>query len=137
MEKYYNSNNYKYSDITGKIIKASIEVHKKLGCGFKEAIYQKALAKEMNKLNLNFLKEVAMEIQYDDEIIGSRRVDFLVERKILIELKALEKLEDVHQVQLLNYLKIYKLEVGLLINFGSLKQIEIKRLVITERTERL
>jgi len=71
MEKYYNNSNYKYSDITGKIIKASIEVHKKLGCGFKEAIYQKALAKEMNKL-----------------------------------------------------------EVGLLINFGSLKQIEIKRMVL-------
>ncbi len=73
-----------------------------------------------------------MEIEYDNKTIGSRRVDFLVDGKILVEIKALGKLEDVHQVQLLNYLKVYRLEVGLLINFGAIKQVEIKRMANTQ-----
>ena len=130
MNNYINNSNYKYSDITEKIIKAAIEVHKKLGCGFQEVIYQRAMVKEMRKLNLEFGREFTMDIKYDDEIIGARRVDFLVEDKVLVEIKAIEKLEDVHQVQLLNYLKVYRLEVGLLINFGSIGKVEIKRRVL-------
>jgi len=87
---YYNNDNYKYSDITKKIIKAAIEVHKKLGCGFPEVIYHRALVKEMKKTGLNFIRELTMKIMYDGEVIGARRVDFLVESKILVEIKAIE-----------------------------------------------
>jgi len=129
----YNLNNsdYKYSDITGKIINSAIQVNKKLGCGFQEVIYQRAMVKEILKLGLNFGREFTMDIIYDGEVIGARRVDFLVEGKILVELKAIEKLENVHQVQLLNYLKVYKLEVGLLINFGVVGKVEIKRMALS------
>ena len=84
----------------------------------------------MKKMKLEFKREFSMDIKYNNEIIGARRVDFLVEDKILVEIKAIEKLENVHEVQLLNYLKVYKLEVGLLINFGSPRKVEIKRRVL-------
>ena len=128
--KYYNNEDYKYSDITEKIIKAAIAVHTELGCGFQEVIYQRALVIEMKKLGLEFGREFSMDIKYNNEIIGVRRVDFLVEGKVLVEIKAIEKLENVHEVQLLNYLKVYKLEVGLLINFGNSIKVEIRRRVL-------
>ncbi|MEQ8171526.1 MAG: GxxExxY protein [Candidatus Eremiobacterota bacterium] len=119
----------KYRDITEKIIGASFEVHKFLGNGFQEVIYQRALAYEMNKAGLAFAREIEQNIFYRDmpEPIGTRRVDFIVEGKILVELKAIIKLEDV-QAQVLNYLKAYRLEVGLLINFGG-KSLTFKRLI--------
>ncbi len=122
-----------YSDITEKIIHASFEVHKFLGNGFQEVIYQRALAYEMKNENLYFAREIEQEIFYKDliEPIGTRRADFVVENKILVELKAIKELEDVHLAQALNYLKAYKLEVGLLINFGS-KSLTFKRLVLTK-----
>jgi len=119
---------YKYSDITEKIIGCSMRVHNKLGNGFQEVIYQRALAIELNKINLQFEREVEMPIFYDDQHIGTRRVDFMVEEKISIELKALTKLENVHLAQALNYLEAFKLEIGLLINFGNTK-LEFKRLI--------
>ncbi|MFI5154427.1 MAG: GxxExxY protein [Chitinophagales bacterium] len=120
----------KYKDITEKIIGASFEVHKFLGNGFQEVIYQRALAWELSKAGLDYAREIEQEIFYKDleEPIGKRRADFVVEGKILIELKAIIELEDVHLAQVLNYLKAYKLEVGLLINFGS-KSLTLKRLV--------
>jgi len=122
-----------YSDITEKIIHASFEVHKFLGNGFQEVIYQRALAYEMKNENLYFAREIEQEIFYKDliEPTGTRRADFVVENKILVELKAIKELEDVHLAQALNYLKAYKLEVGLLINFGS-KSLTFKRLVLTK-----
>ena len=121
----------KYSDITERIIGASFEVHKFLGNGFQEVIYQRALAYEMYKAGLTFAREIEQEIFYKElkEPIGTRRADFVVEGKILVELKAITQLEDVHLAQILNYLKSYKLEVGLLINFGS-KSLTFKRLVL-------
>ncbi|HNP24368.1 MAG TPA: GxxExxY protein [Panacibacter sp.] len=121
----------KYKDITEKIIGASFEVHKFLGNGFQEVIYQRALAYEFTQGGLSFYREIEQEIFYKDmaEPIGTRRADFVVERKILVELKAIVKLEDVHLAQILNYLKAYRLEVGLLINFGS-KSLTFKRLVL-------
>ena len=121
----------KYKDITEKIIGASFEVHKFLGNGFQEVIYQRALAFEMRKVGLEFQREIEQEIFYKDlqEPIGTRRADFVVEGKVLVELKAKIELEDVHLAQVLNYLKAYKLEVGLLINFGS-KSLTFKRLVL-------
>jgi GxxExxY protein len=119
---------YKYSDITGKIIGASMKVHSTLGNGFQEVIYQRALAIEMAKWGLSYQRELEMQIYYDGYEIGTRRVDFLVEEKIMLELKAVTKLEDVHLAQTINYLEAYKLEVGLLINFGS-KSLEYKRVI--------
>ncbi len=124
-------NDLKYRDITEKIIGASFEVHKFLGNGFQEVIYQRALAYEMNKAGLAFAREIEQNIFYRDmpEPIGTRRADFIVEGKILVELKAIIRLEDVHLAQVLNYLKAYRLEVGLLINFGG-KSLTFKRLIV-------
>jgi GxxExxY protein len=121
----------KYKDITEKILGASFEVHKFLGNGFQEVIYQRALAWEMKQRDLEFAREIEQDIFYKDlpEPIGTRRADFVVEGKVLVELKAIIQLEDVHLAQALNYLKAYKLEVGLLINFGS-KSLTFKRLVL-------
>jgi GxxExxY protein len=119
---------FKYKDITGKIIGASMEVHKALGNGFQEVIYQRALEIEMTVCGLNFKREFEMPIFYRGVQIGTRRVDFLVENVIAVELKALTKLEDVHMAQALNYLEAYNLEIGLLINFGA-KSLEFKRLI--------
>jgi len=121
----------KYKEITEKIIGASFEVHKFLGNGFQEVIYQRALAWEMKQVGLSFQREIEQAIFYKGlpEPIGTRRADFVVEGKILVELKAMIQLDDVHLAQALNYLKAYKLEVGLLINFGS-KSLTFKRLVL-------
>ena len=121
----------KHKEITEKILGASFEVHKFLGNGFQEVIYQRALAYEMRRAGLDFAREIEMEIFYRDlkEPIGKRRADFVVEGKVLVEMKAVIQLDDVHLAQALNYLKAYKLEVGLLINFGS-KSLAFKRLVL-------
>jgi GxxExxY protein len=121
----------KYKDITERILGASFEVHKFLGNGFQEVIYQRALAWEMKQKGLEFAREIEQDIFYKDlpEPIGTRRADFVVEGKVLVELKAIIQLEDVHLAQALNYLKAYRLEVGLLINFGS-KSLTFKRIVL-------
>ncbi|MEJ7681411.1 MAG: GxxExxY protein [Segetibacter sp.] len=121
----------KYKDITEKIIGASFEVHKFLGNGFQEVIYQRALAWEMSQAGLSYAREIEQDIFYKQlvEPIGTRRADFVVEGKVLVELKAIILLEDVHLAQVLNYLKAYRLEVALLINFGS-KSLTFKRLVL-------
>lgn len=118
---------YKYSELTSKIIGCAMTVHKMLGNGFQEAIYQRALAIEMNLAGVVFSREFEMPIFYRDEQIGTRRVDFLVEGVISVELKAITKLEDVHLAQAINYLEAYNLEVGLLINFGE-NSLNFKRL---------
>ena len=121
----------KYKDITEKIIGAAFEVHKFLGNGFQEVIYQRALAYELYKAGLEFAKEIEQPIFYKElpDAIGTRRADFVVQGKVLVELKAIIQLEDVHLAQALNYLKAYKLEVGLIINFGS-KSLTFKRIVL-------
>jgi len=103
-----------------------MEVHKRLGNGFQEVIYQRALEIEMKYAGLEFEREMEMQIFYRDYDIGTRRVDFFVEGKIMVELKALVKLEDVHLAQAMNYLEAYKMEIGLLINFGG-RSLEFKR----------
>ena len=97
----------KYKDITEKIIGVSFEVHKFLGNGFQEVIYQRALAWELAKAGLSFAREIEQEIFYKElhEPIGTRRADFVIEAKVLVELKAIILLEDVHLAQILNYLK--------------------------------
>lgn len=122
----------KFKDITEKIIGAAFDVHGFLGNGFQEVIYQRALAWEMSHRGLEYAREIEQEIFYKNlpEPIGTRRADFVVESKVLVELKAIKSLEDVHLAQALNYLKAYKLEVGLLINFGS-KSLTFKRLILS------
>ena len=118
---------YKYSAITETIIGCAMKVHNTLGNGFQEGIYQRALAIELGKAGLEFARELDKQIYYEGVEIGTRRVDFLVLGKILVELKAVTQLEDVHLAQALNYLEAFNLEIGLLLNFGA-KKLEFKRL---------
>jgi GxxExxY protein len=124
------SEEYKYKEITGRIIGAAIEVHKTLGNGFQEVIYQRALEIEFFNWNLHFKREFVIPVSYKNHEIGSRRVDFLIEDLISVEIKAIIQLEDVHMAQAKNYLEAYDLELGLLLNFGA-KSLEFKRLINT------
>lgn len=108
-----------------------MQVHKFLGNGFQEVIYQRAMEIELPYFDLNFKREFEMPIFYRNQQIGTRRVDFLVEEVISVEVKAVIKLEDVHLAQAINYLEAYNIEIGLLINFGS-KSLEVKRLINTK-----
>ena len=119
---------YPVSELTGKIIGCCMEVHRLLGNGFQEVIYQRALAIEFSRQNVPFSREHEMSILYKGEKIGTRRVDFFVDGKVMVELKAVIHLEDVHLAQAINYLEAYGLETGLLINFGS-KSLEFKRVM--------
>jgi GxxExxY protein len=118
---------YKYSELTSKIIKCAMTVHSALGNGFQEVIYQRALEIEMALAGISFHREFEMPIFYREQQIGTRRVDFLVENIVSVELKAITKLEDVHFAQAINYLEVYNLEIGLLINFGEVS-LNFKRL---------
>ncbi|KYG75522.1 GxxExxY protein [Roseivirga echinicomitans] len=122
---------YQFKELTHQIIGAAMRVHSFLGNGFQEVIYQRALAYELNQANLNFQREQEQYIFYREctEPIGTRRADFIVENKVLVELKATTKLEEVHKAQILNYLRAYRFEVGLLINFGE-KSLFFKRFVM-------
>ena len=117
---------YLHSELTGKIIGCAMQVHSILGNGFQEVIYQRALALEMESANIGFVREYEMPIFYREKEIGTRRVDFFVEGCVMVELKAIIQLEDVHLAQAINSLEAYGLEVGLLINFGA-NRLQYKR----------
>jgi GxxExxY protein len=119
---------YAESELTGKVIGCCMEVHRILGNGFQELIYQRALAIELKQQNISFSREHEMDIYYKGENIGTRRVDFFVEGRIMVEIKAIIRLEDVHLAQAINYLEAYGLEIGLLVNFGA-KSLEFKRVM--------
>ena len=123
-----------YEDITHKIIGCAMKVHSTLGNGFQEVIYQRAMAIEMPKQALDFIREMEIAIFYDGEQIGIRRVDFFVEDKIMVELKAVIDLNDNHLNQCRNYLEAYNLPVGLLINFGS-NSLQYKRIYNTKHPD--
>ena len=105
-----------------------MKVHATLGNGFQEVIYQRALEIELRLVDLTFQREMEMPIFYRDEQIGTRRVDFFVDTEIMVELKAIIQLEDVHLAQAINYLEAYNMKTGLLINFGS-KSLQFKRVL--------
>jgi GxxExxY protein len=109
----------KYENLTRAIIGCAMKVHNTLGNGFQEVIYQRALAIEFRKQGLSFIREMEMPVYYEEQNIGTRRVDFFVENLIMVELKAVIELEYVHLAQAKNYLEAYNMEVGLLLNFGS------------------
>lgn len=115
-----------HEELTKQIIGCAMKVHSTLGNGFQEVIYQRALEIEMRLSRLRFQREMEMPIYYREEQIGTRRVDFFVENKVMVELKAVIRLEDVHLAQEMNYLEAYKMQIGLLINFGS-RSLEFKR----------
>jgi GxxExxY protein len=117
-----------HSEIAHKVIGCAMAVHRVLGNGFQEVIYQRALAIEMEAEGLSFSREHEMPIRYRGEEIGTRRVDFFVEGIVMVELKAIIELEEVHLAQALNYLEAYGLKVGLLLNFGS-RSLQFKRVV--------
>ena len=119
---------YTYSELTGKIIGCAMRVHAALGSGFQEVIYQRAMAIEMTDAGLNFSREHDMPVYFKNQQIGTRRVDFLVETVVSLEMKAKANLEDLDLAQEINYLEAYNLEVGLLINFGA-RSLQHKRLV--------
>ena len=115
-----------YEELTHKIIGCAMKVHSTIGNGFQEVIYQRCLAIELGYNNLHFVREQEMQIYYRDEEVGTRRVDFFVEGNIMVEIKAIIQLDDVHLAQAMNYLEAYNLPVGLLINFGA-KSMQFKR----------
>jgi GxxExxY protein len=114
-------------ELTYKIIGCALKVHNTLGNGFQEVIYQRCLAIELEKAGLDFLREQDMAIYYDNTHVGTQRADFIVAGEVMVELKAIIKLEEVQLAQALNYLTAYQIEKGLLINFGSTSH-EVKRL---------
>ena len=116
----------KHEDLTKRIIGCAMKVHSTLGNGFQEVIYQRALAIEFNYAGIEYQREMEMSIFYRDEDIVTRRVDFFVEGKIMVELKAVIDLQDVHLAQAMNYLEAYHMEIGLLINFGA-RSLQFKR----------
>ncbi len=116
----------KHEDITHQIIGCAYEVYNKLGFGFLESVYKKAMVIELDKINLKVEQEKPLKVYYDNQIVGDFYVDLLAEDEIVIELKSVESLTKAHEVQLVNYLNALDKEIGLLINFGP-NGVEVKR----------
>ena len=123
------------NDLTYKIIGCAMKVHNTLGPGFQEVIYQRCLKIEFLKADLSFAREQEHEIFYEGTHVGTRRADFVIENEVVLEIKAVVALQDVHLAQAINYLEAYNLEVGLLINFGT-KSLEFKRLINSKFNQR-
>ncbi|HAN20000.1 MAG: GxxExxY protein [Bacteroidetes bacterium GWC2_33_15] len=126
-----NTDNYKYSDITDKIIKAFYKVYNTLGYGFLEKVYENALFHELVEMGLFVEKQRQIKVYYENKEVGEYYADLTVENKIILELKAAESLCEEHEYQLINYLKATEIEVGLLLNFG--KKPELKRKVFSNQ----
>jgi GxxExxY protein len=122
MKKINTDINY----LTHKIIGCAMEVHKQMGNGFQEVVYQRALSIELNIQGIEHIRELEMPLQYKGYDVGTRRVDFFIEGKVMVEIKAVENLEDVHKAQAINYCEAYNIADGLLINFGG-KSLDFKR----------
>jgi GxxExxY protein len=114
------------NDLTHRVIGCAMQVHRVLGNGFQEVIYQRALSIELNHNGIAHQREMEMDLHYRGQHIGTRRVDFFIEEKLMLEIKAIEKLEGVHKAQAINYCEAYNIADGLLINFGG-QSLEFKR----------
>ncbi len=121
-------NEYKHSDNTAKVIGCAMKVHQRMRNGYQEIIYQRCLCIELEREGVKYQQEMEMPIFYDGIHVGKRRVDFLIEEKVVLEIKAVSELTDTYLAQALNYLEALNLETGLLLNFGA-KSLEIKRIV--------
>ncbi|MGA7935694.1 MAG: GxxExxY protein [Kovacikia sp.] len=124
------------NDLTYKIIGCAMKVHNTMGPGFQEVIYQRCLAIELERAGISFVREQEQKVYYDGIEVGMRRADFVVENQIVVELKALVQLEDVHLAQAKNYTVAYDFPLGLLINFGG-KSLEHKLLFNNRRNQDL
>ncbi len=120
---------YKYSEITEKIIGCAMKVHRWFGPGFPEMIYQRSLLIELEILRLDSKAEVEKDVFYNEMLVGKRRLDIIVEQNILVELKAISELDNSCYNQIINYLRVFKMEVGLLLNFGT-PSLQFKRFVL-------
>lgn len=122
--------NYKYSELTEKIIKEAYYVYNKLGYGFLEKVYENALCVRLKNTGYNIKQQYPINVYFENELVGDYYADILLEEKVILELKSIEKLNPIHEVQLVNYLKATGVEIGLLINFGP--KVEVKRKVYTK-----
>lgn len=122
-------------DITYKIIGCAMKVHNTLGNGFQEVIYQRCLAIELEKEGIDFRREVEQDIFYEGQQVGTRRADFIIDNSIVVELKAMIRLEDVHLAQAKNYLTAYNFDIGLLLNFGA-SSLEYKKVFHNRLSEK-
>ncbi len=118
----------KHKELTAKIIDCAYKVHRELGFGFLESVYQNALVIELTKADLKVEQEKKVKVSYDGQVIGDFTADVVIEEKVILELKSVKQLHAAHEAQLINYLKATAIEVGLLINFGE--TVEIKRKVL-------
>jgi len=118
----------KHKELTAKIIDCAYKVHRELGFGFLESVYQNALVIELTKADLKVEQEKRIQVYYGTQVVGDFVADILVEEKVILELKSVNQVHPAHEAQLINYLKATGMEVGLLINFGE--QVEIKRKVL-------
>ncbi len=123
----------KYHEVTGKVIGCAMKVHRYFGPGFPEIIYKRALVIELERVKLLYSSEVEREIFYEERFIGKRRLDLLVENNILLELKAVTEINNHCYAQIINYLRVFSIEVGLLLNFGS-ESLQFKRFVNTKQS---
>jgi GxxExxY protein len=117
----------KHKELTHQIIGLAMKIHSSIGRGFQEVIYQRCLEIEFNKEKIHYVREFAMPVMYENHQVGTRRVDFFVEDNVMVEIKAVSELTNVHLAQAKNYLEAYELDSGLLINFGA-PSLEFKRL---------
>jgi len=121
-----------HGGLTGKIIGAAMEIHRQLGPGFLEGVYEEALAYELELQNINFEKQKEIPVFYKNKQVKQYTCDFLVDDKVIVELKAIKEITEIDKIQVINYLKASGIEVGLLFNFGQ-KSLEYKRLVNTKK----
>lgn len=125
----YIKSKYPFSEITNRIIKCAIEVHKSLGPGFLENIYENALTFELKQQGLRFEKQKLIPVIYKGELVGEQRLDLVVEDKVVIENKTVKEFDDIHQAQILSYLKATGKRIGLLLNYAKTK-IEVKMIIL-------
>lgn len=116
------NSNYLYSDITGKIIRAFYNVYNKLGFGFLEKVYEKSMMIELKRLGLKAENQKKIQVFYDDVQVGEYYADIVINDCVIVELKAAENIIPEHEAQLVNYLRVTDIEVGLLLNFGKTPQ---------------
>ena len=122
----YSMEKLRYQEFTSRIIGAAMRVHNELGSGFQEVVYQRALVIEFESASIPYAREVAVPIHFKGHVIGERRVDFLILNKICVEIKAISRLETLQLAQAKNYIEAFKMDVGLLLNFGA-PSLEFKR----------
>jgi GxxExxY protein len=123
-----NANRHRLNEISEKVIGCAFRVHNILGCGFLERVYENALVIELRKAGLKIIQQAPIKVHYESKTVGDYIADILVEDKVIIEIKAVKHIDEIHEAQLINYLKATRLKLGLVLNFGRPK-LEIKRLV--------